>query len=151
MFSDLDPIIFKVDDKDMNAIKVLYENCKIFSKVENIDSISYNADRWFKEVVQPVLESVDYISKAPSFTYFNYSEGEMYAINLSCKESLTFKKIDDLIDFLKSEKFYEIVVYYIRCNVNLDKMEKTWNIVFGKIEETQIKRDKKIEHLERWN
>jgi len=149
ILSEINPTIFKVDEKSMAAIKILYENCKITSKGFLTDETStLSVDKWFDCIIPTILENVQYVSKTPNFTHFEFCDGEMKMCNETISETRDFKTIEELVSFLKSEKFYEIVIFYIVCHIDLEKMEKTWILRFGKIENEEIKRDKKIKYLE---
>lgn len=149
MFNEIIPTIFKVDEKDFNAIKILYDNCKLFSKAEeryDVELVTLKVEKWFDKIIPIILENVQYVTKSPNFTHYEYKD-ELYITNHTCELS-DFKTIEDLIDFLKSEKFYEIVIFYIVCHIDLEKMEKNWILRFGRIENKEIKRDKKINYLD---
>lgn len=149
ILSEIDPTISKVDEKSMDAIKILYENCKLTSKGFLTDeTATLSVDKWFDCIIPTILENVQYVSKSPNFTHFEFCDGEMKMCNETISETRDFKTIEELVSFLKSDKFYEMVLLYVICFIDLEKMEKMWMIRFGKIENKEIKRDRKIKYLE---
>jgi hypothetical protein len=148
-WKDFTPTIYRVDDKDFNALKVLYDNCYRMSIDQNlnVEIATLSVDKWFSDLVPLILTSVDYISNSPLFQSYFIEDGK-FLTSIHETYLKEFKSFNDMKDFIKREERFDLFVLFSVCKyVNLDTLEEKWIIRYGEIIDKNSKRNKKINFL----
>jgi hypothetical protein len=142
--------VYRVDDKDLNAVKVLYENCSRMSTDTNLNvSIAtLSVDIWFDDFLPILFSSVDYISNSPLFMFYSIENKNLYQqVNETYLKN--FNSFDEMCEFIKKDERFETFVLFSICKyVNLTDLNETWTIRYREVDlSKEEKRNKKIKFL----
>lgn len=150
VWDDIKSNVFAVDDKDFNAVKVLYDNCKRMANDNNnnVELATLSVDKWFGDIIKPIFSSVDYVSTAP-VAHFYYLESDGLFSSKSVETDIKgFDSFEDMKKFITQDRFNEFLIFSICKMVNLDTLEQVWSLRYAEIESSSDeKRDKKIDFL----
>ena len=147
-WNDIHVNIHKVDEKDFQALKILYQNCKRIANDNNssVDLATLNPDKWFDRFVPTLFSSVDYVSESPMVSLFFFEDERLYSKSLETTWK-DFDSYEDMEKFFTMERFSELVLFSICKYIDLDSLKESWQIRFGEIKTKEVERDKKIKYL----
>lgn len=147
-WDDIQVNIHKVDEKDFQALKILYQNCKRIANDNNrsVELATLNPDKWFDRFVPTLFSSVDYVSESPMVSLFFFEDERLYSKSLETTWK-DFDSYEDMEKFFTMERFSELVLFSICKYIDLDSLKESWQIRFGEIKTKEVERDKKIKYL----
>lgn len=149
-WDDIKSNVFAVDDKDFNAVKALYDNCKRMANDNNnnVELATLSVDKWFGDIIKPIFSSVDYVSTGPmALFYYLQPDGSLFSKSVST-DIKGFDSFEDMRQFITQDRFNEFLIFSICKMVNLDTLDQVWSLRYAEIESSpDEKRDKKIDFL----
>jgi hypothetical protein len=143
------PSLYKVSEKDLTALFMLYENCVRMGNDSNLNVqiATISTESWFTDLAETIINNVSFVTKTPNFQTLTLNNGDLVSQTWQT-EKLDFVSIDLLKDFLeKGSKFEDLVLFSIVGYVDLMSMTKKWTIRFANITDKETKRDNKIDFL----
>lgn len=143
------PTLFKVNERDLTALFMLYDNCIRMSNDSNLNVqiATISPQVWFDDLVETIIHNVCFVTKLPNFQTLTLKNGDLVAQTWQT-EKKDFDSIELLKDFLeKDSKFEDLVLFSIVGYVDLMSMTKKWTITFTNVTDIETKRDNKIEFL----
>ena len=147
-WDDIHLNIHNVDEKDLQALKIFYQNCKRIANENNnnVELATLNPDKWMENFIPILLSSVDYVSLGPMIGIYYFEDGRLWTKSLETTWK-DFNTFNEMVEFFTKERFSELVLFSICKYVNLDNLKESWQIRFGEISNKEIERDKKIKYL----
>lgn len=147
-WDDIQVNIHKVDEKDFQALKILYHNCKRIANDNNrsVELATLNPDKWFDRFVPTLFSSVDYVSESPMVSLYYFEDEKIWSKSLETTWK-DFDSYEDMEKFFIKERFSELVLFSICKYIDLDSLKESWQIRFGEIKTKEVERDKKIKYL----
>lgn len=141
--------LYKVENIDLSALFVLYENCHRMGNENNnnVMSATVTPDIWFDDLVPTILNNVSFVTKFPVFQTISLSGKDLIQQNYNCDRD-EFQSIELLKDFLiEKGRLSVFIIYSIVQYVDLTTLNKYWALRYKEIIDPQTIRDKKIDYL----
>jgi hypothetical protein len=133
------PTLFRIDDYNIDNIRLLINNCTIDENV-NVYSATFNLSLWLNDFLNKYHSKISFITICPKFT-FNGEE-------ISCKrKELKEEELDDFFNYYTHRK---LVVCYVTKGINLQTLKISYMIRYVDITKKEDEREHKlVEILER--
>jgi hypothetical protein len=141
--------LYKVNEKDLTALFVLYENCVRMGNDSNLNvqTATISPESWFTDLAETLIDNVSFVTKTPNFQTITLKNGDLVSQSWQTHRE-DFDSIDLLKDFLEKDlKFEDLVLFSIVSYVDLINMTQKWTMKFAIITDKETKRDNKIEFL----
>jgi len=114
----------------------------------NVEIATMNPNLYIYDIIEYIIDYVDYITKSPAFSLTTYENSEFRQMNYNCEFSRQLDTIEDVKDFLKEKgEFNLLILFSIVKYVDLVNLKPYFKISYKSIEDKIISRDKKLNYL----
>lgn len=152
---DLNTSILHINRQDISSLSLFISNSERMGDSTytptsniNVEIATMNPILYIHDIIEDIIDYVDYITKSPSFSLTSYENGEFKQMNYYCEYSNQLNTIEDVKDFLKEKgEFNLLILFSIVKYVDLINLKPYFKISYKSIEDKIISRDKKLNYL----
>lgn len=152
---DLNSSILHINRHDISSLSLFITNSERMgdstytpTSNNNVEIATMNPNLYIYDIIEYIIDYVDYITKSPAFSLTTYENSEFRQMNYNCEFSRQLDTIEDVKDFLKEKgEFNLLILFSIVKYVDLVNLKPYFKISYKSIEDKIISRDKKLNYL----
>jgi hypothetical protein len=140
--------IYPISSDNLEGIKILIDNIfRVSNDIvnNNVEVATVSPKIWLNEFLSKHLDKIKYVCNTPIFSIMSLENEEVHQTTYEAK-SISFSE-NDLDEFLNTNRWRKLVLFYIIKTVDLRYMKVVYSIKYADISKQYEVRDNKLNEI----